>query len=242
MKKTKLAIGLVSYGPQDPHFWLPFSRLCYDLGKSKRIQLVEVYHEESCRISTNRNKVARAFMAGEADWVWLLDTDTATSIDTLKELLNSREPFIGALCYSTKDGRTFPEAVIHTGLDFYEPADLSAGGTVTVDAVGTGCLLVHRKVFQKVLDSYSTYYSDGRFIPVLKERVSGEDVDTADTAPLANNGTMLLPAMKVPDGEEHQFPFFSGDYSAGEDYYFCKLARQVGFYPKVDTTLKIEQC
>lgn len=120
-------------------------------------------------LAQGRNRAVQRFLATEAEWLWTVDTDMGFPPDTLDRLLSTAEETSGrvvSVLYNivVEEGRT-PYGIparAHTqpmaGV-WNKPADGTAWAVhpkavQAVDAVGAGCLLVHRSVFEDM-------YADG---------------------------------------------------------------------------------
>lgn len=113
-----------------------------------------------------RNEAVRTFLAGDAEWLWSVDTDMGFRADTLHALLAAADreerPVVGALCYGLVEEepddmggmttRVFP--TLHGWSDemkaFTEWEGPVPRGLVRVAGTGAACLLVHRSVFERV--------------------------------------------------------------------------------------------
>lgn len=137
--------------------------LVYDMAFHRRI--VDgggrLAHQASANLAGPRNDVVRKFLAGsDADWLWFADTDMVFRPDTLERLLEFADPIeapiVGGLCFSIDSGRMFPtmyglrgEADNPEVIRFHEwPPD----SMFQVAATGTGCILIHRTVFERIRD------------------------------------------------------------------------------------------
>lgn len=133
-----------------------------------------------------RNAAVEVFLRSDADWLWTLDTDIGFEPDSLDRLLAHPNYSIISGFYKTTcetgplylDGSTgwkeLPLALQEADDGRFRPYD-KYEGAMEVDAVGAGCLLVHRGVFQ-VLDSgwYDTVRGLGEDISFcVKARYAG---------------------------------------------------------------------
>ncbi|MFE6634667.1 glycosyltransferase family 2 protein [Streptomyces tendae] len=127
-------------------------------------------------IAQVRNDAVRAFLAGDGEWLWFVDTDMGFRPDSLHALLTAADPVarpvVGALCYGVvedePDGmggvgtRVFP--TLHGWSDdvgaFTEWEGPVPSGLVQVAGTGAACLLVHRSALERVGDG-------GWFDPVV---------------------------------------------------------------------------
>lgn len=106
-------------------------------------------------LSQARNHVAREFMKSGHQWLWMVDTDIAFDTDTLGRLAEAahpvKAPIVGALCHAiTMDGVVAPTLYsVETGKlpEMVTPEDDTLQ---RVDATGCACLLVHRRVFERL--------------------------------------------------------------------------------------------
>lgn len=109
-----------------------------------------------------RNLAVERFLASDAEWLWTLDADIGFPVYTLDNLLSHGEDFkVVSGLYSTvlehgSDGKGAPD--FWTKLPLAVKKNENGGyrqypeynGFMEVDAVGAGCLLVHREVFEKI--------------------------------------------------------------------------------------------
>jgi GT2 family glycosyltransferase len=109
-------------------------------------------------VSQNRNQLVKTFLEGGWEWLWFIDDDMTFEPDILDRLLEvadeKERPIVGALCFSYHQGsdREVVPTIYQIGEKDGEKKLLSAIGyphdqLVQVHATGTGCLLVHRRVF-----------------------------------------------------------------------------------------------
>jgi hypothetical protein len=135
--------------------------LVYDMAFHRRIvdgggRLAK---QASANLAGPRNDVVRHFLAAStADWLWFVDADMVFMPDTLERLLEfadpDRAPIVGALCFSIDATMLYPTMYGLVGdennpqvIRFHEwPVD----AMFQVAATGTGCILIHRSVFERV--------------------------------------------------------------------------------------------
>jgi hypothetical protein len=140
-----------------------FDLLVYDMAFHRRIvdgggRLAQ---QASANLAGPRNDVVRHFLAhSEADWLWLVDTDMVFLPDTVERLLEfadpEKAPIVGGLCFSIDRGVMFPTLYGLVGeedspqvIRFHEwPPD----SMFQVAATGTGCVIIHRTVFERIRD------------------------------------------------------------------------------------------
>jgi hypothetical protein len=135
--------------------------LVYDMAFHRRIVNGggRLAHKASANLAGPRNDVVRQFLTGsDADWLWFVDTDMVFLPDTVEKLLEFADPvtapIVGGLCFSIDKTRIYPtlyglmgEEDSPQGIRFHEwPPD----SMFQVAATGTGCVLIHRSVFERM--------------------------------------------------------------------------------------------
>lgn len=108
-----------------------------------------------------RNRLVESFLEeADLDWLWMLDNDITFPPDALAELLRVADPverpIVGGL-YCSWDPvtrRALPVAYLEADDGLWAPImRWPAGSVVRVGAVGTGALLVHRRVFEVMAEA-----------------------------------------------------------------------------------------
>jgi len=120
--------------------------------------LLPVY--SGVNISSGRNEIVEQFLAGDAEWLLMLDADMTFDRLIVERLVEAADaetaPIVGALAFGVSDGELFPT--------LYSMVD-EEGGPQTIrfldfpddemfQVVGTGaaCVLIHRRVLQAVAE------------------------------------------------------------------------------------------
>jgi Glycosyl transferase family 2 len=138
-----------------------------------------------------RNRAVRDFLAeAKADWLWWVDTDMGFAPDTVDRLFAAADPterpVVGALCFANRevdnDGmggrRALAAPVImhwtHEGdrAGFDTRWDYPADTVVRCDGIGSACVLVHRSVFERVLERFGEHWYTRARNPSTGELVS----------------------------------------------------------------------
>lgn len=168
-----------------------------------------------------RNELVRQAMKRQCTHLFFMDDDMLMPDGAIHKLVQANKPIVSGLCFL----RTPP----HFPSMFMDP-DASDGkifyishwpekGMVKVDNIGSACVLVRTDVFQKVMEM----------------EVAGDELE----CPSCNHKFHDKPLK--PAGDDlwylygHARP---GEYTVGEDVFFCKLARQAGFEVWVDTSVE----
>jgi GT2 family glycosyltransferase len=106
-------------------------------------------------IAQARNQIVRTFIHRHtADWLWFVDTDMVFPPDILDRLVASAHPrdrpIMGALCFSvTADFQAAPTIyMLRPDGDIGRVLDYPRNKVIVADATGTGCVLIHRTVFE----------------------------------------------------------------------------------------------
>lgn len=116
-----------------------------------------------------RNEIVEAFLdtfsgRDAPDWLWFIDTDMTFAPDILDRLVAAahpeKRPILGALCFALLNGDEVSPTVYGFSNDqrvvryFEYPRDQ----LFQVGATGTGCLLIHRSVLEKMRGLYEKPY------------------------------------------------------------------------------------
>lgn len=169
--KGKVMIAVPTGGNPEPQFMRSMLFLqVYDAKSHGYVVHGGSYiQKEGTNVSHSRNQLVKTFLEGGWEWLWFIDDDmvfdtTPDILDRLMEVADEKErPIVGALCFARlrgehqevvatiyglaeKDGET--KLVRQTG---YPREQL-----VPVTATGTGCLLVHRRVFVELAKRWQT--------------------------------------------------------------------------------------
>lgn len=123
--------------------------------------------KHGANVAHNRNQLVKIFLEGGWEWIWFVDDDMTFEPDILDRLLEvadaKERPILGALCFSYHQGRDreVVPTIYQIGEKDGEQKLLSAIGyprdqLIRVVATGTGCLLVHRRVFVELAKRWQT--------------------------------------------------------------------------------------
>lgn len=113
----------------------------------------------------------------DADWLWWVDTDMGFAGDTVDRLLaassSTKRPIVGALCFAHHetglDGmggyRAHPVPTLYRWVDvgpdkrgFTSWLDYPRDQLVRVEGTGTGCVLIHRSVMEKIAAEHGPHW------------------------------------------------------------------------------------
>jgi len=113
------------------------------------------------------------------------------------------------------------------------------GALYPVDSVGMGCTLIHRSVFEKILEEYVVYMRpNASLVPVHKGAIWGSTKRHKGKLDNFVEDGYLHTRVGKPDADDDRlFPFFSLENGRTEDHHFCELCAGVGIRPWVDTNV-----
>lgn len=163
--KIKVAIGIV-YGNFEPDF--VFSLLALKSWDQKNRQLLDhegwVIAQQGTNLPQQRNTIVKAFLETNADWLWFIDTDQRFRYDILDRLVDSadqeKRPILSGLVMAEKTAPFYRIVPACMGFESLDPITPREYRTIpkerhwTVGAVGSGCLLVHRSVYEKMAEAH----------------------------------------------------------------------------------------
>lgn len=181
-----VAIGWADPGLVDGEFAVALAMLA--VARQDRLGPV-VRVEGACLISKLRNQIVSTFLdRSDAAWLLMLDSDeilSASAFDRLVAAADADErPIVAGLYFGAFDnGGLYPDPVpmIFRKRDtgFQPVQHYPADRVIPVDAAGTGCLLIHRRVLEAMREHASAdegkdwcWFVDG---PVNGQWV-GEDI------------------------------------------------------------------
>jgi len=122
-------------------------------------------------ISNNRNKIVRNFLSTDFDYLMMIDGDNIPPSNILA-LADFEKDIIGGLCFAqrydnkrpvyiplilnrTKDEKTLEKYSESQRKYRYTPVELNGTeGLMEVDAIGTGCIIMSRKVLEEPTMEY----------------------------------------------------------------------------------------
>jgi len=189
----------------------------------------------------NRTTVVKGFLDGGADYIFWLDDDTAPPNNAISRLLASGRDFIGGVYYlPAKPFNPIAYKRDHENGLYQYVYGYPEGALLQVDAIGFGCTLVHRSVYEKIRDSHTVFVrQNGSLIPVHNSQLQKPIVKKhgKPEKPYIRAGVYHEQVTQQEEGDTRQFPFYQLEHGRTEDLYFCELAESVGIKPWLDTTV-----
>jgi hypothetical protein len=141
--------------------------LLYDVSLHKRIvhgggiKIVEA----SANLAGPRNAIVKQYLTHSAEWLLMVDSDMTFPPNIVEQLLEyadpDKAPIVGALCFGFDDkGEVQPTLYTLAGeaddpahLDVLRYHEWPPESMFQVTATGTGCLLMHRSVFDRMANA-----------------------------------------------------------------------------------------
>ncbi len=118
---------------------------------------VEIEFPDDAPISNNRNKIVQRFLAKDYDYLLMIDSDIVPP-PSVVNMADFQKDVMAATCF------IYQRAVMPVAWDrvpdgTYTPIDISKkDGVLEVDAVGSGCILLSRKVCEEVKAPFLNEY------------------------------------------------------------------------------------
>ena len=115
-------------------------------------------------LSKQRNRVVKQFLDGtKSDWLLLIDSDEQLSVEAFDKLLETahdkERPVVAGLVFAGFgiEGAPYPKPVPAIFQDspqgFLPLYKYDKNSVFEIDAAGTGCLLIHRSVLEKMRET-----------------------------------------------------------------------------------------
>lgn len=189
----KINIGIPTSDETKFKFTLSLAKLC--AYRSDKYVLTDLLYGQGCYVHENRNKIVSSFK--NADWLLQLDTDIVfeySLIDNLLALAETTDSKIVAGWYMNIIQNKYIPLVYKKKENNYVYTLPSGDTPISVDIVGTGCLMVHREVFETIKNNTSSpwfYFSE------LNGKVVGEDFVFCQNARNAGYTIFIDPKLRV---------------------------------------------
>ena len=151
IKKEILTIAFPSKGITNPAFACALRLLNLD-----PFRIYETIYISGCDTAVSRNKLANA---AKGDYILFLDDDVLPPPNTIGKLYAHKKDFVSGL-YFARQRPHYPQ--IHTISKEDERRcdsviDYKRDALIEVDATGGGCMLIKKKVFEKLEEPYFHY-------------------------------------------------------------------------------------
>lgn len=232
--KPKVGLGIPSYGPQSPRFWKQLVEMTAYLYKDG-VEFDQIYHSGVSNTDINRNNIVDEFLEkSTAEWLWWIDSDNPPPIGALHRLLSLQLPAVSGVYFSgTAATEMGMIAYVRNKQGAYNSLNkvrqYEKGELLQVDAVGMGCFLTHRSVYEKIQEDFAVYQRhSGGMMVIRKDQVSGEEPSLVEPeheySKQMVDGIFYEPMVQVTHTKA-KFPFFMCQFMRTEDMHFCELVR-----------------
>jgi hypothetical protein len=195
----------------------------------------------------NRNKIVKDFLEKDSDWLFWMDADNSMLIGSIPRLLATAtdgKTAVSGLYFGGSMDRPFPIAYARKDTGAYVPfSDImprwERGEIFQIDAVGMGCCLTHRSVYEDIQANMVVLQRDfGGITAVQKSKVySYADGKRHPYAGEVRKGVYYDPVSEVTMTDP-RFPFFACQYNRTEDFWFWELAAMAGHKLWLDTSVE----
>jgi hypothetical protein len=155
--RDKVAIGWLDPGVVDGMFALSIASIY-----ANRLQRIDglLRVEAGGLLSRGRNELVCQFLEHtDAQWLLMIDSDEQLSLEGFDRLLDAvhdvERPIVAGLYFGAWPGEYYPTAVplifksVPDTTTFLPIMDYPSNKVIPVDSAGTGCLIIHRSVFEK---------------------------------------------------------------------------------------------
>lgn len=165
-ERDKVTIGWIDPGVVDGKFALSIASVFYHRG-SRVDALMRV--ESSGLLSRGRNELVANFLKGDAQWLLMVDSDEVLEVETFDKLVATAHdvshPIVAGLYFGAWPGEYYPTAVplifrANPNSTFDSIVDYPPNSVIPVDSAGTGCLLIHRSVLEKIRAEATAHEGD----------------------------------------------------------------------------------
>jgi hypothetical protein len=209
---------------------------------SNKNHVISVGKKRENYVDSNRKEITADFLGGEAEWIFWIDDDTAPPKLAITKLLSSGHDFISGLYYSKAEEHV-PIALLKAEDGGYRPISGYSSGTIMpVDVVGMGCCLIHRSVYERIMQGHTLYRRmDKTLFAFPNSQIKDkEPINSERFEPYIENGILHEPTFPAELEEGENYPFYALANGRTEDIEFCELAAHVGIRPWVDTSVTCE--
>lgn len=161
-KKSKIFIAIPTTGN------IRTELAIFLLGLNRRNYDVIVTFTIGGGIAHNRNSLVESFLKTDYEWFLFIDSDIMPPLNVLEMIKNGKDVCSG-ICPQFRKGKLI-SLVFEKYQDNYRfiQKDIK-GDVIEIDGIGTGCLLIHRKVFERMEKPYFEFLFDEKGMTKLSE-------------------------------------------------------------------------
>ena len=196
----------------------------------------------------NRVEITRRFLEYDSDWIFWSDDDTVPPLGALTHLLSLSREFVAGLYYYNKPPHNPIAYMRREGSPYYDPIwNFPYGTLMPVDSVGMGCTLIHRSVYERILQNFTVVMRpNGSLTAIKSDRITGdlekfkEGTLLEVPQPRIENGSLIIPVWTPEVDDNRPFPFYALEYGRTEDHHFCEMCIDIGIRPYIDSTVNCQ--
>jgi hypothetical protein len=200
------------------------------------------------KTDANRVEITRRFLEFDSDWIFWVDDDTVPPLGALTHLLSLGRDFVAGLYYYNKPPHNPIAYIRREGSPYYDPIwNFPYGTLMPVDSVGMGCTLIHRSVYERIMQNFTVVMRpNGSLAPIRNDLITGELTQFKEGTlaevpqPRIENGNMVIPVWTPEVDDNRPWPFYAMEYGRTEDHHFCEMAIQSGARPYIDSTVNCQ--
>lgn len=156
--------GCLIYVPNLGQIHVGLAATLLDIAENRRIPL-GIQFSKDVPHDSNRNKMVKYFLEQtDLEWLLMIDSDIMPPRNIL-EMIGNNKKVCSALVCAAREGKRVPLALYidpADGVAEFDPAKMT-DGLQRVDAIGTGCILIHRSILENMPKPYFKfeYNADG---------------------------------------------------------------------------------
>lgn len=145
--QKKLAVLIPHTGEVSSEWCLMFREMPLPPGS-------QIFMSRGMPIDVTRESMVKTALEAGFEWIFFLDSDVILPKDALQKLFSHNQPLISGMYKAKKPNGFFWSSWMKgktpEGKDAFVPVASWNGRLFEVDVVGTGCLLIHRSVFEGI--------------------------------------------------------------------------------------------
>lgn len=245
-----VCLGVACNKYQSPGFWVPLVGAAQNITHFTWSQngimefdklggLQRMIAPRGALTDSNRNRIVKYFLEEtECDYLFQMDDDVRLPFPvgvSLKKLLEHAYPIISGIYYRGSEPHApiaFFYAQEETGPrnGYISIIDWEPDSMLKLDAVGMGCTLIKREVFERMQKEFVIVES-------WRGEVRLEHPDDLEDH-LAPSDRVLTEEQFYELKDHPLFPFYAFSCMRTEDFYFCENAKRIGYDIWLDTSIE----
>ena len=252
LRGPTVCLGIACNKYQPPGFWVPLvtntSRITHftwsqhGIGDFKKPEsLQRLMAPRGALTDANRNRIAKYFLE-ETNCDYLLQMDDDVRLPrplgvVLETLLAHNYPITAGIYYRGSEPHG-PIAFIYARKEggprngYVSLIDWEPNSMLPVDAVGMGCTLIHREVFERMQKEFV-------IVENWRGELRWEHPNNLEKHTAPSDRVLTIEEM-MEEMSDAMLPFYALSYSRTEDFYFCENAKELGYDIWLDTSIEAD--